>query len=196
MGFSFDGLGPADQQVVKDLEKVILTTVRSAAEKIQHKGGRTESQKWFGDSSEDWMFELGRKLNTLASMINTKQILVAFSEMNERCSSTFASAPPPKKAGWHDFTADNAPMTSGQGQNFRIYLNLMWNGTPLYRPTNGPADSKFQTLVHECTHLFLNTDDDAYGVPMCIDTAIKSPNTAKKTADSWGYFVEEFRLGG
>lgn len=49
------------------------------------------------------------------------------------------------------------------------------------------------TMVHECTHLFLNTDDDAYGVPMCEVTAARTPAIAKKTADCWGYFVEEFR---
>jgi hypothetical protein len=191
MGFNNAGLGPSDQQIVQSLQPVIIDTLRKASTKIKQGGGRPESKKWFGDDSPGWMNELGRKLDTLASLINVKPIDVSFSNLNKRCSGEFAAAPMPV-GGWNDFAGGANPMTAGQGRNFRIWLNLDWNTTPLYRPFKRPADSKFQTLVHECTHLFINTDDDAYGVPLCEVTAARSSATAKKTADCWGYFVEEF----
>jgi hypothetical protein len=195
MGFNSAGLGPSDQQIVQNLQPVIIDTLRKAATKIHQGGGRGESRRWFGDNSDLWMGELGRKLQMLASMINTKPIDVAFSNLNKRCGGEFAAAPMPA-GGWRDFVGGQNPMTTGQNRNFRIWLNLDWNTAPLYRPFKRPADSKFQTLVHECTHLFLNTDDDAYGVATCEVTAARNPVVAKKTADCWGYFVEEFRPGG
>lgn len=195
MGFNNAGLGPADQGIVQQLQSPIIETLRKASMQIQQGGGRTESNKWFGDSSPVWMTELGRKLQMLASMINTKPIDVSFSNLNKRCSGEFAAAPMPA-GGWRDFAGGQNAMTVGQNRNFRIWLNLDWNTAPLYRPFKRPADSKFQTLVHECTHLFLDTDDDAYGVATCEVTAARSPAVAKKTADCWGYFVEEFRAGG
>ena len=163
--------------------------------KIQQGGGRPESKKWFGDESAAWMSDLGAKLSMLASMINVKPIEVRFSKLQKRCTSEFAAAKMPLE-GWQDFTEGAAPMTESEGQNFRIILNQSWNSAPMYRPFKRPADSKFQTMVHECTHLFINTDDDAYGVPSCEVTAARNPNIAKKTADCWGYFVEEFRSAG
>jgi len=195
MGFNSAGLGPSDLSIVIKLQPEIIQTLRHASMRIQQGAGRGESRRWFGDASDGWMSDLGRKLQTLASMINTKPIDVSFSNLRKRCSGEFASASRPA-GGWQNFVGGRNPITAGENQNFRIQLNLDWNGAPLYRPLKRPADSKFQTLVHECTHLFLDTDDHAYGVPLCEVTAAKSPATAKKTADCWGYFVEEFRAGG
>jgi hypothetical protein len=194
MGFNNAGLGPSDHQIVQTLQPVMIDTLRKIATRIHQGGGRVESKRWFGDGTEFWMNDLSRKVQMLASMINTKPIDVAFSNLNKRCGGEFASAPPPA-GGWRDFVGGQNPMTVAQNRNFRIWLNLDWNTTPLYRPFKQAADSKFQTLVHECTHLFLNTDDDAYGVHLCEMTAAKNPGTAKNTADCWGYFVEEFRPG-
>ncbi|MGB3544829.1 M35 family metallo-endopeptidase [Rubrivirga sp.] len=195
MGFNNAGLGPSDQMIVQSLQPVIISTLRKASTSIRNGGGIGESRKWFGDQSGPWMAKLAQQLGTLASLINVKPIDVAFQDFQGRCSDEYASAMRPA-GGWNDFTGDASPMTTGQAQNFRIFLNHNWNSAPLYRPFKRPADSKFQTLVHECTHLFINTDDDAYGVPDCEVTAAVNPNMAKKTADNWGYFVEEFRTGG
>jgi hypothetical protein len=70
---------------------------------------------------------------------------------------------------------------------------VSWNLAPLFRPNDQPAGSMFQTLVHKLSHLVLGTDDHAYGVADCLKLAQHDPLSAKKNADSWGYFVEEFR---
>ena len=192
MSFNTSGLGPADIQIVRTLQPVIIDCLRRASASILKGNGKAEARKWFGDDGNPWMGEVARKLQTLASMINVKPIEVGFASLTCRCGDEFASANRPA-GGWRDFTRAPSPMTSGEGQNFRIFLNHRWNASPIYRPLKRPADSKFQTLVHECTHLFINTDDDAYGVASCEVTAAKQPAIAKKTADCWGYFVEEFR---
>ncbi len=192
VGFCNAGLGPADQEAVKTLQLDVISTLREASTQVLQGKGGAASLLWFGDNSDAWMLTLGQKLNTMASLINTKDIAVSFSKLNGRCSGEFAAAPMPAQ-GWNDFATQANIMTKAQGQNFRIILNLEWNKAPLYRPGKTPADSKFQTIVHECTHLFLDTDDDAYGVDTCQMTASNSPTVAKKTADGWGYFVEGFR---
>jgi Lysine-specific metallo-endopeptidase len=194
MGFNNAGLGPSDLQIVRTLQPVIIDTLRKAGASLQNGNGGSEVRKWFGDASKAWTGEVARKLQTLASMINVKPIDVGFARLNCRCGDEFASAHVPAD-GWQDFTKSRSPMTSAQKQNFAVFLNHRWNASPLYRPLKRPADSKFQTLVHECTHLFLDTDDGAYGVPQCEVTAARNPAVAKKTADCWGYFIEEFRTG-
>lgn len=192
MGFLDGGLSPNDLFIVRQLQPEIIKVLRNAAVKIGQGHGIAESMKWFGDDSLMWRATVKHKLEKLASLINVKDIKVGFSKLGGRCSDDFASAEPPT-GGWEDYTQWSNVMSVAQGQNFRINLNLSWNSAPLYRPINTPADSKFQTLVHECTHLFIETDDDAYGVGTCLRTAVQSPDLAKKTADCWGYFVEEFR---
>jgi len=74
MGLVAVGLGPADQGALRRLEPEIIRTLRGASLKIGRGGGRTESQRWFGDQSQPWMASLGRDLNKLASILNTKRI--------------------------------------------------------------------------------------------------------------------------
>jgi hypothetical protein len=172
---------------------VIIETLRAAAKRVKQGGGLAESQLWFGDQSALWMSELAKSLDSLASFINLNSIQVGFAALEDRDPDEFAAANPPTGCGWKNFTQDRSSVTSTQGKVFTILLNRNWDGTPEYRPVGTPADSKFQTLVHECSHLFLNTDDDAYSVGSCQALATANAATAKKTADCWGYFVEEFR---
>jgi hypothetical protein len=192
MGFVLGSLGPADTAAVLQLSPEIIRTLRKASDSVRSGRATGESHKWFGDTSAAWMNGLAQQLNKLASLVNVQPIEVGFQTLGDRDGSEFASALRPK-CGWKNMTTGSNFMTQAQGQGYRIFLNESWNRAPLYRPFKRPADSKFQTLVHECTHLFLNTDDDAYGVPTCELTASRQPAVAKKTADNWGYFVEEFR---
>ena len=51
-------------------------------------------------------------------------------------------------------------------------------------------DSKQQTLVHEWTHVYADTDDvdRAYGTEGCIALAKNDPDKATNNADNYGYF--------
>jgi hypothetical protein len=59
--------------------------------------------------------------------------------------------------------------------------------------TKEEADSRFQTVVHEFTHLIFDNEDYEYGFRDCLQLAKTSPFKAKGNADNWGYIVEEFR---
>ncbi len=187
MSFRTVALGPADQGYVVQLAPVIVTTLRKASAKLQRGQGTTESDRWFGDSAATWMSKLGTTLNRIATVTNVEDIEVSFRSLNHRKGS-FAAANKPA-GGWGTYTS----VKDARGQNFRIQLDTAWNKAPLFRPTGVPADSMFQTLVHELTHMLVGTDDHEYGVNSCLALAKSSPYKAKDNADNWGYFVEEFR---
>ena len=189
MGFVAVGLGPGDQQNIRTLEPEIIRTLREASNKVRRGQGGAESQKWFGDQSQAWMSSLGRDLDKLASILNTKRIEVHGVNWKERSKNTTAAAWQPAQ-GWDRYT----DMTKAQGQGFKIELDTAWNPRPLFRPGNTPGVSKFHTMVHELTHLVLGTDDvaPAYGVVNCLNKA-STPARAKKNADNWAFFVDDFR---
>ena len=191
MGFTSSGLGPADQTLIQTFGREIITFLRTAARNVtvidQH------SQLWFGDSSALWITQLREKLDRMATVINLQSIDIHGSTLNRR-GNTFAAAQRPN-SGWRDNTANPGGggfITRSQGQGFHIRLDRSWNTAPTYRSANSP-DSKFQTLVHELTHLIIDTEDEEYTSIRCRGLAITNSARAKRNADSWGYFVEEFR---
>ncbi len=191
MGLTATGLGPADQTIVRIMGPEIVRILRNASAKIRE--GNNHSQVWFGDSSAPWIGQIRTKLNRMASVINLQSIDIHGSALNRR-GRTFAAAQQPA-SGWRDNTANVDGVgfiTRSQGQGFHIRLDLEWNTAPNYRVGTN-YDSKFQILVHELSHLILDTEDEEYGSTKCRKLAVTNPARAKINADSWGYFVEEFR---
>lgn len=191
MGLTATGLGPADQAIVRTMGPEIVRILRSASANIRE--GNDRSQLWFGDSSALWISQLRTKLDRMASVINLKSIDIHGSALDRR-NGAFAAAQRPA-SGWRDNTANVGGagfITRSQGQGFHIRLDLKWNTAPSYR-VGSSKDSKFQTLVHELSHLILDTEDEEYGSIECLTLASTDSARAKRNADSWAYFVEEFR---
>lgn len=184
-------LGPTDQIILRELEKEIIQVLRKASELVKAGECRQTSLTWFGDKSDEWMKTLGTKLNKLASIINTKEILVTQPKLSERDMNENAAAYTPKD-GWKPYTQ----MTEAQGQEFKIHLNSAWNQMPKYSERTQHIQSKFETIVHELTHLILNTEDidPPYGEINCINKAKNSPRDAQNNAENWGFFVESMRF--
>jgi hypothetical protein len=192
MGFISVGLGPNDQHALRIIEPKAVSQLRLAANRINIGKCRPQSRKWFGDSSSAWMGTLAQHLNKMASIINTKPIEVVGTNWKKRDEGTLAAAQRPKE-GWKTYTH----MTKAQGQNFRIRLDIAWNAKPLFSPTGQSVDSKYLTMVHEVTHLVLNTDDvgpNPYGYQNCVNKALSSPANAKKNADNWAYFMDNLEV--
>lgn len=186
MSFVITGLGPEDQKFVLQLSPMILNTLHTAASTIQRGGGTKESTGWFSDSSKPWMTQLASDLSHFASIFNLEKISIGFRPLARRKGS-YAAAQMPED-GWGKYTQ----LSKARGQGFTVMLDTMWNQTPLIR-TAGGQDSMFQTLVHELTHLVIGTEDEQYSFDPCLELAKRAPAKAKINADSWGYFVEDFR---
>jgi len=192
MGLTATGLGPADQAIVRIMAPEIIRALRSASEKIRE--GDEYSKRWFGDSSALWINCLRIKLNRMASVINLQSIDIHGSPLNERNDDWFASVyrRADRRRDYTENMGQRGFITLSQGQDFNISLELKWNNAPNYR-VGSILDSKFQTLVHELSHLILNTRDEVYGSIRCRGLALTNSRLAKITADNWGYFVEEYR---
>ncbi len=189
MGFILGTLGPGDQATVRNLQGPIITTLRSAAASVRSGAADNQCQLWFGDSSQGFKAQLAGQLSRFASVINTTPITINCEHWKRRDADTFAAAHQPT-GGWNAYTN----LTTAQGQGFTITLDLSFSTAPTYRPNPLVAgDTKFQTLVHELSHLVIGTDDHAYGPVPCRGLAISNSNQGKNNADSWGYFVEDLR---
>jgi hypothetical protein len=184
-------LGPADQLILREFEKEIIQVLRKSAELVKKGECRQTVLTWFGDKSDPWMKTLGTKLDKMASIVNTKEIVVVQPELKKRDLGENAAAYQPK-GGWKTHTG----MTEAQGQDFKIHLNSAWNEMPKYSERTKHVQSKFETIVHELTHLILNTDDvePPYGETNCINKAKNSPSNAQNNAENWGFFVETMRF--
>jgi hypothetical protein len=191
MGFTFQGLGPADQRALAEVWPRMIQTLRIGAAAIQGRPFRIRSRVWFGDISPEWMQALQNRLLRMATIANTQQFEVSGMQYTQRDSGVAAHAVEPP-SGWGTYT----DIRKAQGTQFRIKLDIGWNRLPTFRSTAVPAKSKFQTIVHEVSHLVLHTRDLAYGGPggrHCKDLALTSPTDAKDNADNWAFFVDDVR---
>ena len=140
------------------------------------------------------MMTVATNLNTTASIINLHDVTVGFRQLAHRSKKTFAAATKPAGlGGWQAFHS----VAEARNRSFRLWLDIRWNSAPIHR-SDAEKDSRFQTLVHEFTHMVLNTDDipGSYGYDEALDLAVQDSDSAKKNADNWGYFVEEIRHAG
>ena len=192
MGLIAPSLGPSDQIILSKMGPEIVNLLRKISSQLQV--GNTHSKRWFGKDDANCVKTLRISLNRMASVINLKEINIHGTDFLKRDKKNFAAARRPD-SGWRNNT-ENAKgkgfITRSQNQGFNIRLDLKWDTSPDYR-TASNYDSKFQILVHELSHLILNTEDYWYTKNKCINRAKSEPDKAIKNADSLAYFVEEFR---
>lgn len=188
MGFTFQGLGPSDQKALSEVWPKMIQTLRIGWAQIWSRPYRIRSRVWFGDISQEWMLELQRKLYRMATIANTQQFEVTGMHYKKRDSGVAAHAHEPS-SGWNTYTN----IRDAQRTRFRISLDEGWNRLPTFRKSATPAKSKFQTIVHEVTHLVLHTRDLQYGGPPCKALALNSSVDAKMNADSWAFFIDDVR---
>jgi len=165
---------------------LILAAMRKAEEEVG--GGRAASEvaRWFGTTPPATIQEKVRKLR---SFYNLNNITLRFATMQDRGTDNAAALAPGN--GWDDYTN----LTKAHGVSFEMYLNsgweqkAKWSTKPLATAGSG---GQFKTLVHELSHLGLNTNDHKYQAASCIALALADATKALDNADNWGFFVEEF----
>jgi hypothetical protein len=109
--------------------------------------------------------------------------------MVDRGTDTAAALPP--GGVWQDYT----DLTEARRVSFEMYLNSAWENKPKWSTAplvTAGAGGQFKTLVHELSHLGLNTDDHIYRAANCVNLATTNAATAFDNADNWGFFIEEF----
>lgn len=123
-------------------------------------------QKWFGEIAEERVEKVKQVYQACHDGLTKKNnIIYVFDVKNPRAF------------------AYTQPVDDGV---FEIGFTSLYEEAPEKEADN----SKLQTLVHELSHVYGNTDDvkKGYGVTKCLDLAKKQPDDAVKNADSYGYF--------
>ncbi len=183
------------------LNKPLMDGLQTAAERVQSGQADAACQRWFGDNTGPWKTQLHRTLRQLRSNINVRTIKVGFAPLDDRGANA---------AAWRNNGLAFSTPLGGAGTVDNMNLDVGFNSLPTYLPLNGGqvdasfySQSKFETLVHELSHLFLNTKDvptkwepdgsvakEAYGAKRAAKLAVADPAKAKRNAENWGIFVE------
>lgn len=186
MGFNITTLGPASRETVLTLSPLIIEAMRKAETELAAGRGGTEVSRWFGTTPPA---TIRQKVGKLRTFFNCNSITVRFATLAKRGSNNAAALAPGN--GWDDYTN----LTKANGVSFEMYLNsgweqkADWSTQPLATAGSG---GKFKTLVHELSHLGLNTNDHKYQASRCIALATADAAKALDNADNWGFFIEEF----
>jgi peptidyl-Lys metalloendopeptidase len=86
---------------------------------------------------------------------------------------------------WHYTSEDQYAHTHPYG-GFEIWFgHSFWEARPV-----GP-NSQAGTVVHETSHIALDTNDEAYGRALCAVLAANRPRVAQQNADNWEFFAED-----
>lgn len=201
MGFTTFCLGEGDQLDIRKIQIELINGLHRAASSTCNVTRLFDDNNsnfdacgfWFGNCDRQWRKELSMKLNRLATLINVLTIQIQYIDINERNEQCYAYAQTPS-GGWEDHTKDNQKVsfiTHAQMQSNIIHLDVKWNNAPLFGDDERPT-SKFQIIAHEISHLFLKTEDYCNGSTFCIRLAKHKPAHAKKNADNWGYYIQEY----
>jgi len=194
MGFITTSLSRFDTNMITSLEPNIIHTMKCAAGQLLQ--NTFYSQVWFGDARSQWIANLSRKLTLMVDIIERYPINIFYIPEPEIYQTHYAKADRPR-FGWRDLSQDQNG-TSGdldrylQGEVFQISLGAGWFSVPKYR-NYFSKESRFMLLVHELSHILLNTRDYVRDYNPCKELALQDDRVAKRNADNWAYFLEEFK---
>lgn len=186
MGFYISGLGPQSQTIVTKLSPKILDACSKAQSELAAGRGLTELGRWFGTTPAA---TVKTKVGKLRSFFNLNSINLHFADLGDRGTDTAAAYAP--SGGWDDYTN----VTKANRNSFEMYLNSAWEQKPTWstKPLiTAGSGGQFKTLVHELSHLGLNTNDHVYTAQQAVLLAQNNADNALDNADNWGFFVEEF----
>jgi len=198
----------------------VLETVRECITRIEKNQATAALTRWFGDSSPAFKTKLKKDLEKYRRIINLQNVKVGFRDLNERQVYDPTRARAPGRTGQGGFVSvvdgENAAalpgsLTSidpGTGSNYKgrhVLLNEEFKTLPTYLPRTGAGlidssdyyQSKFNTLLHEISHVILNTNDEllnngdeAYGAENAETLVGESTALAYTNAENWGIFIE------
>lgn len=204
------GLVAADlysHTLINQFSGQFLEALEVAATRVDNGSADAACLRWFGDNSAPFKKDTAKTLRKLRSVVNIKTIRVSFQALATRNTGENAAA-------WNDNSrhlnlGDSfSHVGTHGGITSEVYLNEAFSGQPSYLAKLGDGtiddtfwnQSKFETIVHEVSHLILGTADEtyhgrtAYGAKRAAQLARRRVNRAKNNAENWGIFIEAVGL--
>jgi hypothetical protein len=181
----------------------ILSAIKNCASRIKTGQADPALQRWFADTSPAWKQTAQQRLEQLRKIINLQEISIGVSTLADRDTSENANA---LTGG----ATSIVPGTNTPDPLPLVQLNSAFLTLPRYLPRNGGAvdagvynpnlsnnQSKFESVIHELTHVILSTNDEqltngdeAYGTNRALTLATQSAALAQTNAENWGCFIE------
>lgn len=180
----------------------VVEAIKKCIARVEKNQADAACQRWFGSASVDFKKKLKGDLNKLRSVINLQSIQVGFRDRMELDVTENAAALPGSVSSIVPNSFKSGSTRDYNGRH--VLLNLNFNNLPNYLPkVGGQIDasdynqSKFNTLVHELTHVILATNDEklasghtAYGAKQALQLVGEDAALAYTNAENWGIFVE------
>ncbi len=209
------GVGVAGK-LAKEMEAQMLTALANARDAVDKGTANTQLLTWFGIADPGASKAmLKRRLSFMRSHINNTPI--SFSLTGDSDPNNNADAIPFNLKGgagqdtyakYQALQNQNASISIKKGTDNlkdeavvrlgKNFKNLPDYGTNPLSTFDG--QDKFETLVHELSHVILGTEDEklsngatAYGAVAARELATTNAGKAINNAENWGFFVEEFR---
>jgi hypothetical protein len=190
--------------VTQQLIGLVMSGLQEAASQTSSGAANGACSRWFGDSSDNFRKDLASRIRKMRSNINVRVIKVSMEALVTRNRYENASA-------WNDgsshlrFEDSYSHIGTAGGIKSEIYVNEAYASLPqkLVLLGDGSVDSSFwnqsryETLIHELSHLILGTKDEklskktvAYGAQNAEALARKDPSKAKTNAENFAIFIE------
>jgi hypothetical protein len=188
----------------------VVPALNNCIKRIKQNQANAALLRWFGDASAAYKATLIDDLEKLRRICNLQDIAVRFRDVQdhdrgENAAGYVGSATSidPRRMRYYDGQSivQNVGFTGGS-----VFLNVHFSSMNMYLPYVGGVpgtvdstawhQSRFETFVHELSHVVLSTADHtfngqhAYGRQNAAALAVFSPALAKTNAENWGIFIE------
>ncbi|WP_193164422.1 hypothetical protein [Microbulbifer hainanensis] len=206
--------------LIGTLQEEVLSALSEAANRVRSRQADAAVTRWFGDTSDATRNHIQRSLSRMRTILNCEQIQLGFTSLKKVTAGGATSlvrggsnaAAQRSTSGLRPL---NSTLPSYAGAGFHqsnMWLDEGFNRLPKYLPLAGGAidssgwnQSKFNTIVHELSHLLLGTVDcvdgagnTQYGAQRAEALALHGityahynpPFAALHNAENWGIFVE------
>ena len=171
----------------------ILSAIKNCASRIKTGQADPALQRWFADTSPAWKQTAQQRLEQLRKIINLQEISIGVSTLADRDTSENANA---LTGG----ATSIVPGTNTPDPLPLVQLNSAFLTLPRYLPRNGGAvdagvynpnlsnnQSKFESVIHELTHVILSTNDEqltngdeAYGTNRALTLATQKARRSRR----------------
>lgn len=197
---------PSDvQKQMKGFAEDIPRAIQKARDTVSGGGAGGKVTLWFGVSDKAGQIEIRDKLAKLRSFMMNQRIRCQLGTGRPANENALAEHVTGGLVGGGGFSSFDRVSANLFGDSSVGVLNLSPNFANLTTYATGPVSifdgqDKFQTVIHELTHIVLGTADEklvstdtAYGGLRARQLATEDPVKAKNNAENWGLFIEEYR---
>lgn len=199
------GFSTADSYIKGWIDKFgreLLEALANCRKRVEDGSANAAISRWFGTALDaGGRQKFGQRLGIIRSNLNLRSISVGFVGLQSRVGSQNARA---WNIGSPQLSLGKNLVLPGSGGINTIELDLGFKNLPDYLPVSGGSvdasgwnQSKFETLVHELTHVLVGTKDEAlasgataYGAQNALALAGENPTKAFNNAENWAIFIE------